>query len=92
VAAGLFVLWRERQLGLKRARDAEGPPSGAWRRCDTSLLFTPPRLASSAGSPAQTKGRAKKAGTASPPNHVRMRSRSAWCQVANAAWRFRAKL
>jgi drug/metabolite transporter (DMT)-like permease len=23
VAAGLFVLWRERQLGLKRARDAE---------------------------------------------------------------------
>jgi drug/metabolite transporter (DMT)-like permease len=29
VAAGLFVLWRERQLGLKRARDAEGPPSGA---------------------------------------------------------------
>jgi len=28
VAAGLFVLWRERQLGLKRARDAEGPPSG----------------------------------------------------------------
>jgi drug/metabolite transporter (DMT)-like permease len=29
VVAGLFVLWRERQLGLKRARDAEGPPSGA---------------------------------------------------------------
>jgi drug/metabolite transporter (DMT)-like permease len=29
VAAGLFVLWRERQLGLRRARDAEGPPSGA---------------------------------------------------------------
>jgi drug/metabolite transporter (DMT)-like permease len=29
VAAGLFVLWRERALGLKRARDAEGPPSGA---------------------------------------------------------------
>jgi drug/metabolite transporter (DMT)-like permease len=29
VAAGLFVLWRERQLGLKRARDAEGPPSVA---------------------------------------------------------------
>src|SRR5262245_60966883 len=28
VAAGLFVLWRERQLGLRRARDAEGPPSG----------------------------------------------------------------
>jgi drug/metabolite transporter (DMT)-like permease len=28
VGAGLFVLWRERQLGLKRARDAEGPPSG----------------------------------------------------------------
>jgi drug/metabolite transporter (DMT)-like permease len=28
VAAGLFVLWRERQLGLKRARDAEGPPTG----------------------------------------------------------------
>jgi drug/metabolite transporter (DMT)-like permease len=26
VAAGLFVLWRERQLGLKRAREAEGPP------------------------------------------------------------------
>jgi drug/metabolite transporter (DMT)-like permease len=29
VAAGLFVLWRERKLGLKRARDAEGPPSAA---------------------------------------------------------------
>ena len=29
VAAGLFVLWRERQLGLKRARDAEGPPAAA---------------------------------------------------------------
>ena len=29
LAAGLFVLWRERQLGLKRAREAEGPPSGA---------------------------------------------------------------
>jgi drug/metabolite transporter (DMT)-like permease len=29
VAAGLFVLWRERQLGLKRARDAAGPPSVA---------------------------------------------------------------
>jgi hypothetical protein len=29
VVAGLFVLWRESQLGLKRARDAEGPPSGA---------------------------------------------------------------
>src|SRR4051812_47149322 len=28
VAAGLFVLWRERQLGLRRARAAEGPPSG----------------------------------------------------------------
>jgi drug/metabolite transporter (DMT)-like permease len=24
--AGLFVIWRERQLGLKRARAAEGPP------------------------------------------------------------------
>ena len=23
--AGLFVIWRERQLGLKRAREAEGP-------------------------------------------------------------------
>src|SRR5262249_21298177 len=28
MAAGLFVLWRERYLGLKRPRDAEGPPSG----------------------------------------------------------------
>jgi drug/metabolite transporter (DMT)-like permease len=28
VAAGLFVLWRERRLGLKRAREVEGPPSG----------------------------------------------------------------
>jgi drug/metabolite transporter (DMT)-like permease len=27
--AGLFVLWRERQLGLKRVREAEGPPTGA---------------------------------------------------------------
>jgi len=25
--AGLFVIWRERQLGLQRARDAEGPPA-----------------------------------------------------------------
>jgi len=25
-AAGLFVIWRERQLGLARAREAEGPP------------------------------------------------------------------
>jgi drug/metabolite transporter (DMT)-like permease len=24
--AGLFVIWRERQLGLKRRREAEGPP------------------------------------------------------------------
>jgi len=24
-AAGLFVIWRERQLGLQRAREAEGP-------------------------------------------------------------------
>jgi len=24
--AGLFVIWRERQLGLKRAIEAEGPP------------------------------------------------------------------
>jgi drug/metabolite transporter (DMT)-like permease len=24
--AGLFVIWRERQLGLQRAREAEGPP------------------------------------------------------------------
>ncbi len=28
-AAGLYVIWRERQLGLKRAREAEGPPQGA---------------------------------------------------------------
>jgi drug/metabolite transporter (DMT)-like permease len=28
VAAGLFVLWRERQLGVPRAA-VEGPPSGA---------------------------------------------------------------
>ena len=28
-AAGLFVIWRERQLGLQRARAAEGPPTGA---------------------------------------------------------------
>jgi drug/metabolite transporter (DMT)-like permease len=27
--AGLFVLWRERQLGLQRVRAAEGPPTGA---------------------------------------------------------------
>jgi drug/metabolite transporter (DMT)-like permease len=26
--AGLFVIWRERQLGLQRARAAEGPPAG----------------------------------------------------------------
>jgi drug/metabolite transporter (DMT)-like permease len=26
IAAGLFVLWRERQLGLKRRRDMETPP------------------------------------------------------------------
>ena len=25
--AGLFVIWRERELGLKRAREAEGPPT-----------------------------------------------------------------
>ena len=25
-AAGLFVIWRERQLGVQRAREAEGPP------------------------------------------------------------------
>ena len=25
--AGLFVIWRERQLGLKRRREAEGPPT-----------------------------------------------------------------
>lgn len=29
VATGLFVLWRERQLGLRRTRAAEGPPTGA---------------------------------------------------------------
>ena len=28
-AAGLYVIWRERQLGLKRAREAEGPPQAA---------------------------------------------------------------
>src|SRR5262245_32583491 len=28
-AAGLFVIWRERQLGLQRARAAEGPPTGS---------------------------------------------------------------
>ena len=28
-AAGLFVIWRERQLGLQRMRAAEGPPTGA---------------------------------------------------------------
>jgi drug/metabolite transporter (DMT)-like permease len=27
--AGLYVIWRERQLGLKRAKAAEGPPTGA---------------------------------------------------------------
>jgi drug/metabolite transporter (DMT)-like permease len=27
--AGLFVIWRERQLGLQRARDAEGPATAA---------------------------------------------------------------
>jgi drug/metabolite transporter (DMT)-like permease len=27
-AAGLFVIWRERQLGLQRSRAAEGPPTG----------------------------------------------------------------
>jgi drug/metabolite transporter (DMT)-like permease len=26
--AGLFVIWRERQLGLQRTRAAEGPPTG----------------------------------------------------------------
>jgi drug/metabolite transporter (DMT)-like permease len=26
--AGLFVIWRERELGLQRARAAEGPPTG----------------------------------------------------------------
>jgi drug/metabolite transporter (DMT)-like permease len=25
--AGLFVIFRERQLGLRRAREAEGPPA-----------------------------------------------------------------
>jgi drug/metabolite transporter (DMT)-like permease len=28
-AAGLFVIWRERQLGLRRVREAEGPPTNA---------------------------------------------------------------
>lgn len=28
-AAGLFVIWRERQLGLQRVREAEGPPNAA---------------------------------------------------------------
>ena len=27
-AAGLFVIWRERALGLQRQREAEGPPTG----------------------------------------------------------------
>ena len=27
--AGLYVIWRERQLGLQRAREAEGPPMAA---------------------------------------------------------------
>jgi drug/metabolite transporter (DMT)-like permease len=27
--AGLFVIWRERRLGLQRRREAEGPPTGA---------------------------------------------------------------
>jgi len=27
--AGLFVIWRERQLGLQRRREAEGPPQSA---------------------------------------------------------------
>ena len=27
--AGLYVIWRERQLGLQRARAAEGPPQAA---------------------------------------------------------------
>ncbi|HWP26689.1 MAG TPA: DMT family transporter [Xanthobacteraceae bacterium] len=27
--AGLFVIWRERQLGLRRVREAEGPPTAA---------------------------------------------------------------
>ena len=29
VAAGMFVIWRERQLGLTRRLAAEGPPAGA---------------------------------------------------------------
>jgi drug/metabolite transporter (DMT)-like permease len=29
IAAGLFVIWRERQLGVRRRREAEGPPMGA---------------------------------------------------------------
>ena len=28
-SAGLYVIWRERQLGLQRAREAEGPPTAA---------------------------------------------------------------
>jgi len=28
-AAGLFVIWRERQLGLRRRREMEGPPQAA---------------------------------------------------------------
>ena len=28
VTVGLFVIWRERQLGLQRVRAAEGPPTG----------------------------------------------------------------
>ena len=28
-AAGLFIIWRERRLGLQRMRAAEGPPTGA---------------------------------------------------------------
>jgi drug/metabolite transporter (DMT)-like permease len=27
--AGLFVIFRERQLGLQRRKDAEGPPAAA---------------------------------------------------------------
>jgi hypothetical protein len=27
--AGLFVIWRERQLGLQRVRASEGPPQSA---------------------------------------------------------------
>jgi drug/metabolite transporter (DMT)-like permease len=27
--AGLFVIWRERALGLQRPREAEGPPQAA---------------------------------------------------------------